>query len=59
MLLASFMREGCRVKLRFAPGDENRFLAQFITFERDSSTVLFVGGRSVVELFRSETRASF
>lgn len=56
MLLASFIREGCRVKRRFAPGDENRFLAQFSTEERDSRTPLLLDGHSTVEFFKSETR---
>lgn len=56
MLLASFMREGCRVKLRLAPGDENRFLAQLSTDARDSSTLFFLDGNSDVDLSKSETR---
>lgn len=47
------------MKLRLAPGDENRFLAQLSTDERGSSTPLFLDGQSDVEFFRSETRASF
>lgn len=57
MLLASFMREGCRVKLRLAPVDENRFLAQLSIDERDSKTLLFLGEHSEAEFFRPETRA--
>lgn len=53
MLLASFMREGCRVKLRLPPGDENRFLAQLSTEARDSRTVFFLGWHSDVVLFTS------
>lgn len=43
------------MKLRFDPGDENRFLAQFSTEERDSRTPLFLDGHSTVEFFKSET----
>lgn len=57
MLFASFMREGCRVKLRLAPADENRFLAQLSIDERDSSTLLFLVKNSEAEFFKSETRA--
>ncbi len=57
MLLASFMSEGCRVKLRFAPGDENRFLAQFSTEERDASALFVLGGHSDLDFSESETRA--
>ena len=56
MLLASFMREGCRVKLRLAPGDEKRFLAQFSTDERDSRMPLFLDWHLDVESSRSETQ---
>lgn len=57
MLFASFMREGCRVKPRLPPGDEKRFLAQFSTDARDSSTVFFfLDGHSEVGFSKSETR---
>lgn len=54
MLLASFMRDGWRVKLRLVPGDEKRFLAQLSADARGSSTPFFLSGHAV-EVF-SESR---
>lgn len=56
MRLASFMSDGCRVKLCLVPGEENSFLAQFSLLERGSSTALFWGGHSEVEPLRSATK---
>ena len=44
MLLANLTSEGCLVKPRFPPGEENRFLVQFST-ETGSHTLLAVDGR--------------
>lgn len=55
MLLASFMSDGCRVKLRLVPGEENSFLAQFSLVARGSSTALCLDGHSDVEPLRSAT----
>lgn len=41
------------MKLRLVPGDENRFLAQFSTEERDSRTHLLLAGPSDVNSLRS------
>lgn len=56
MLLAIFMSEGCRVKLRLAPGDENSFLAQFSKLARGSSITLFLGGHWDEECWSSEIK---
>lgn len=56
MLLANFMREGCRVKLRLLPGDENRFLAQLSIVARDSSTLFFLEEHSDAVFCKSEIR---
>lgn len=42
IFLASFMREGCRVKLRLVAVDEKRFLAQFSTEAQGWNTLFFL-----------------
>lgn len=56
MLLASLMREGCRVKPRLVPGDEKSFLAQLSTDARESRRVFLVPVTWDVELAKPDTR---
>lgn len=56
MLLASLMREGCRVKVRLLPGEEKRFFAQLSIEARDSSILLAVGAVVDAEVSTSETQ---
>lgn len=43
------------MKLRLAPGDEKRFLAQLSTEARDSSTLMVADGEPGVEVSKSKT----